>query len=164
MHPKYIQIPILISTIFLAGCGFTLRGTVALSPELQTLYLVSSAGESAILQELRRALLAGDISLLDTPREDVYRLELGEELSEERVLSVNSNARAGEYELSLSVPVQLSSGNTQLLGPEVLSIARVYLADPNSAVAKQEERELMEEEIRLELVSQILRRLQNLSI
>jgi len=150
--------------MFLAGCGFTLRGTVDLSPELQTLYLESSVGESAILQELRRALIAGDINLLDTPRVDVFRLELGEELSEERVLSVNSNARAGEYELSLSVPIQLSSGSALLLGPEVLSIARVYLADPNSAVAKAEERELMEEEIRQELVSQILRRLQNLAL
>ena len=51
-----------------------------------------------------------------------------------------------------------------VFGPEVLSIEKVYLADPNSAVAKAEERELMEEEMRRELVNRILRRLQNVTL
>ena len=86
---------------------------------------------------------------------------VGNEQSSERVLSVNSNARAGEYELTMSVPVQLRRGGAVVMGPETLSIEKVYLADPNSAVAKAEERELMEGEMRRELVNQILRRLQN---
>jgi len=48
-----------------------------------------------------------------------------------------------------------------VVGPEELAIEKVYLADPNNAVAKAEERELMEEEMRLELVTLILRRLQS---
>jgi outer membrane lipopolysaccharide assembly protein LptE/RlpB len=62
------------------------------------------------------------------------------------------------------VPFQLRSGGTTVIGPETLVIEKVYLADPNSAVAKAEERELMEEEMRRELVSLILRRLQSASL
>ena len=113
------------------------------------------------MQELRRALQANKVNILDAASADSYQLLIGEAEIQERILSVNSNARAGEFELSISVPYQLRSSTTVFLEPEVLTLEKVYLADPNSAVAKAEERELMETEIRRELVSLILRRLQN---
>lgn len=130
---------------------------------MQTLHLESSAGESDILQELRRALNSSNVEVVNTSQPGVYSLGIGQEEVEERVLSVNSNARAGEYELSISVPVQLRSGQVLVFGPETLTIEKVYLADPNNAVAKQEEREIMEEEIRVEIVVQVLRLLQNIN-
>ena len=153
-------------TVFLvvsivSACGFQLRGTATLPAELQTMALTSTDGNSDILRELRRSLIASDVTLLDSPQANAYVLVLGAESSSERVLSVNSNARAGEYELSVSVPFQLRNGSAILMGPETLTIEKVYLADPNSAVAKAEERELMEEEMRRELVNLILRRLQS---
>ncbi len=164
MNLKYSLFLILITALPLAGCGFHLRGTAQLPAALQTLSLTSTDGDSEIVSELRRSLLASDINVLDSPQGSTYALLIGAEESSERVLSVNSNARAGEYELTMSVPYQLRSGGATVLGPETLVIEKVYLADPNSAVAKAEERELMEEEMRRELVSLILRRLQSATI
>lgn len=164
MTSKLITALFILNVILLSSCGFTLRGSATLAPELQELYLESSDGNSDILREMRRVLIASDINLLDQAEADRYRLGLGNERSVERVLSVNSNARAGEYELTLSVPVQLRIGDNLVFGPETLTIEKVYLADPNSAVAKAEERELMESEMRRELVNQILRRLQSLEL
>ena len=163
MHQYLKQIFIILISVALSGCGFTLRGSFDLSSTLQNIYLESTDDDSDLYRELRRALIANDITLLDDPANDAYRLGIGSANSEERVLSVNSNARAGEYELILSVPVQLRSQSDVVFGPETLAIEKVYLADPNSAVAKAEERDLMEDEMRRELVNQILRRLQNLT-
>ncbi len=164
MHIKAKKLVVLLTLLALAGCGFTLRGSANIPPELQNLVLVSANQNSDIMQDLRRALQANNVTILDTASVGSYQLLIGEADIQERILSVNSNARAGEFELSISVPYQLRSSNTVALEPEVLTIEKVYLADPNSAVAKAEERELMETEIRRELISLILRRLQNAAI
>lgn len=123
--------------------------------------LVSTNENSEVLRELRRALTANNVNLLDSAEANSYRLVIGEEESQERILSVNSNARAGEYEISLSIPFQLRSAEAIIIEPEVLTIEKVYLADPNNAVAKAEERELMENEMYREMAILILRRLQS---
>jgi len=145
----------------LSACGFHLRGTTTIPPALQSIALSSTNGNTDILSQLQRTLEAGDVTLLDAPGANGFELVVGAETVTERVLSVNSNARAGEFELSMTLPFQLRRGGAAVVGPEELAIEKVYLADPNNAVAKAEERELMEEEMRLELVTLILRRLQS---
>lgn len=164
MGNKLPLIALIFTFSLLTGCGFTLRGAAELPTELQTMALTSPGGNSDILREVRRSLQASDITLLDSPSLTNYTLVIGNESSEERVLSVNDNARAGEYELIVSVPFQLRLGTDVIAGPETLSVEKVYLADPNSAVAKREERELLEEEMRRELVNQLMRRLQAISL
>ena len=164
MKLTYKILFLMLSVSFLSGCGFTLRGSANLPPQLQTILLVSTNTNSDITQELRRSLLANDVTLLETAEAGSYRLEIGEEDIIERIISVNSDARAGEYELSLSVPFQLNTTDSILIESEILTIEKVYLADPNSAVAKAEERELIENEMRRELISLILRRLQNVTL
>ena len=164
MQLKLQKTLILFSILALTSCGFTLRGSASLPPELQTIVLASSDRSNETLRLLRRALTANNVTVLDTVEADSYRLVIGDEEITERILSVNSNARAGEYELSLSIPFQLRSADTILIEPEVLTIEKVYLADPTSAVAKAEERELMENEMHRELVFLILRRLQSVTL
>ena len=164
MKPKLQTLLVLFAVCVLSGCGFTLRGSANIPPELQNLVLIGANQNSDIMQDLRRALQANKVNILDTASAGSYQLLIGEADIQERILSVNSNARAGEFELSISVPYQLRSSNAVALEPEVLTIEKVYLADPNSAVAKAEERELMETAIRRELISLILRRLQNADI
>ena len=150
--------------VLLAGCGFTLRGSVDLPPELQTLSLANPNDNSDIKREVRRALLANRINLVEDAQSERYALAVGNEQGSERILSVNSNARAGEYELTMSVTWQLLSQQDVVFGPEIISLDKVYLADPNNAVAKNEEAELIREEMRRELAIQILRRLQSLQL
>jgi LPS-assembly lipoprotein len=148
----------------LPGCGFALRGTAALPPELQTLYLESLDPGSDVLREMRRVLQNNQVTLLEAPETGSYRLGLGEEQNTERALSVNANARAGEYELTMSLPFQLRRGGTVLLGPETLLTSKVYLADPENAVAKNEEARQIRSEMRRELAQQIIRRLQAVTL
>jgi LPS-assembly lipoprotein len=154
---------ILVLTLALAGCGFTLRGSVDLPPELHTLQVESPVPNSELVREVSRMLRNNAVMLTDTPADNVWRLGIGAEQVRERVLSVNANARAGEYELTMDVAAQLRRG-AQMVGPETLSVSRVYLADPENAVAKNEEAELIRNEMRRELAQQILRRLQSLEL
>lgn len=144
----------------LSSCGFSLRGSAALPPALQTLQVESVDTNSDIAREVRRALRNNDVDVDDNSQSSGYNLQLGQEQSSERALSVNSQARAGEYQLTMSVPFQLLNAGALVMGPETITLERVYLADPENAAAKSDEARLIQQEMRRELALQILRRLQ----
>ncbi|MDY6983608.1 MAG: LPS assembly lipoprotein LptE [Pseudomonadota bacterium] len=156
-------VALLTVIVMLAGCGFTLRGTVDLPPELNTLQIESPVPNSELVREVSRMLRNNAVTLTENANDGVWRLGIGAEQVSERVLSVNANARAGEYELTMDVAAQLRRG-AEVIGPETLSVSRVYLADPENAVAKNEEAELIRDEMRRELAQQVLRRLQSLEL
>jgi LPS-assembly lipoprotein len=147
----------------LTACGYKLKGTtsVELPRQLQTLQLPT--GNSEILQGTRQALRQNGIVVIGENQAGIYRLNLSNEQVSERVISINSGARAGEYELSMSTTIQLNSAADFIISPTLLEVQRSYLADPNNALAKAGEAELIQNEMRQALVDQVLRRLQNLS-
>jgi LPS-assembly lipoprotein len=150
---------LLCTATALSSCGFSLRGTAVLPAELQTMQVQSADPNSDITRELRRVLRNNDVSV-DAAESSGYSLQVGQEQNSERALSVNSQARAGEYQLTMSVPFQLLNAGTPVLGPETITLERVYLADPENAAAKSDEAQLIQREMRRELALQILRRLQ----
>ena len=144
--------------LLLSGCGFALRGSADLPAALQTMIVAGEEENGELLQEVRRALRNSGVTIVEA--DSPYVLRIGRETSGERVVSVNSNARAGEYELEMNLLFQLSQGGTAVLGPDTVSLSRVDLTDPENAVAKEEEAELIRSELRRELAQQLLRRLQ----
>jgi len=148
----------------LGGCGFALRGSADLPAPLQTLQLETANGNSELAREVRRALSNNRVTVVEDAAAGRYALGIGAEETYERAISVNANARAGEYQLTMVMPFQLRHGSETVLGPEALTVARVYLADPENAVAKNEEAVLIRTELRRELAMQLLRRLQLLQL
>jgi LPS-assembly lipoprotein len=158
LHRLRVLLPALLALGLLAGCGFSLRGSANLPEPLRTLQVAGVEENGELLQEVRRALRNSGVTLVEEA--SAYRLGIGRESSSERIVSVNSNARAGEYEIEMNLLFQLSQGGTTVLGPETLRMSRVYLTDPENAVAKEDEAELIRSELRREVAQLLLRRLQ----
>lgn len=147
-------------TLLLTGCGFTLRGTAELPAALQPLHLENVDTATPLGRELLRVMNSNKVALAETAAPNGYTLALGGETANERALSVNANARAGEYEITLAAMWQLRRNGAAVMEAETLSLSKVYLADPENAIAKNEEAELIRTEMRRELAQQLLRRLQ----
>lgn len=155
---------LLCTLALLTACGFQLRGygeTAQLPPELQTLQLSSSNPDNDVLRELSQQLRGSDVTIVEEAEEGVYELLISPERSQERIISLNAAARAGEYALTMVVNFQLRSGNTVVLGPEEINLEQTYVADPNNAIAKSEEADQIREDLRRDVARQILSRLQN---
>ena len=150
---------VLIFLPLLSSCGFTMRvsDTQLLNADLQQIQ-ISSSNLNALGQILQRRLTASGVEIVDGP--SAYKLTLGDEQSLERVVSVNRNARAGEYELTLLSSFQLEKNAETVIAQEIISAEQVYEADPANAAAKTNEAELVRNELRQALVEQIMRRLQ----
>lgn len=150
----------IIMLLLLSSCGFTLRGadSTLLSPELQQMQLSFNSNNNELAQTLRRRLTSSGVDLVDNT--SAYKLTLGDEQSLERIISVNRNARAGEYEITLSASIQLENNGDSVIAREIISVDQIYEADPGNAAAKTNEAELVLDELRQALTEQIMRRLQ----
>lgn len=153
---------VLALTCLLAACGFQLRGTsgfASVPARVQTLVLDDTTTSNAFARSMRRALQDSGITLVDS---GAYpRLVLGPEETGERTVSLDSTARAGEFSLRLSMSFTLEQGGNMLLGPELVVREAIYLADPQNAIAKNEEAELILSELRrgasMEIMGQLAR-------
>ncbi|MEZ5491470.1 MAG: LPS assembly lipoprotein LptE [Gammaproteobacteria bacterium] len=148
----------------LSGCGFSLRGSDALSaslPELQ-LYLQQPGDEIAGL--LRRALQDANVAVTeidaDTVNPGLPVLIVGAEQRRIRPITVTPRARAAQYDIRMTLPVSMIQGENQLLGPEDLIIQQVYYENTGNITGTLEEREVIQSELRRELVNRLLRRLE----
>jgi LPS-assembly lipoprotein len=150
----------ILMLLLLSSCGFTMRGydSSLLSPELQQMQLSVNSSSNELAQILRRRLISSQVNIIEDS--SAYKLTLGDEQSRERIISVNRNIRAGEYEITLTASFQLENNGDSIIAREIISVDQIYEADPNNAAAKTNEAELVLDELRQALTEQIMRRLQ----
>ena len=83
---------------------------------------------------------------------------MGDERLDRRAVSVNSRARAAQYELSLSTQLTLSVASTVVLDAVEVSVQSEYFEEIENLAGTQDEITLLTQEMRRSLVLQIIRR------
>ncbi|MEQ8517359.1 MAG: LPS assembly lipoprotein LptE [Chromatocurvus sp.] len=146
----------------LAGCGFQLRGSdggSALPDAWQSMHLDTPSPNSELSRVLRTRFTASGIRWLPA-NEAAYRLELGNERFSQRNLSINAQARAAEFELTLRATFAVRAGDGELMiPPDEAIITKQMENDPRNVVGKAEEIRILRGEMRVELAQQIMRRI-----
>ncbi|RUO59454.1 LPS assembly lipoprotein LptE [Pseudidiomarina insulisalsae] len=140
-------------TLALSGCGFQLRGSYQLPADLERVAINAPQFSEFAEQARQRFTLAG-AELVE--QGDVVRIDiLGDRLSR-RTLSLSASGQVAEYELIYTVDYRLikRNGATRNLQVEVF---RDYQDDPNFALAKTRERELLVAEMREQAAQRMLR-------
>lgn len=152
--------PLAVS-LLLNGCGFQLRGAVDLPPVMARTYVAGGAGTD-LYYELENALLNSGAEVVDAAAAATAVLSLQSQRLERRVLSVDSEGRAAEYELTLQVVFSLKEGSGRRIADnERLSIVRDYSFDPDNVLAKNDEEAALRKEMYRIAVAQMVRRIQS---
>ncbi|MFT5298499.1 MULTISPECIES: LPS assembly lipoprotein LptE [unclassified Colwellia] len=154
---------LVLFTLFLSSCGFALRGDYLLSPQLQTLHLSSADKFGELTRQVKQHLTINKIKLLSQATENVPQLKLSKDSLNRRTLSVFPNGQVAEYELIYTVRYQLVLSQKDVRS-FVFELNRDYQDDPNIALAKSRELELMLSEMRKEAANKILRDLSTIKI
>jgi LPS-assembly lipoprotein len=152
-----------LSTL-LAACGFQLRGSssaTALPDAWKVMYLDTNNPNSEFSRELKSRFSANGIHWVSDPADAAYVLSLGPERFYQRNLSLNREARAAEFELTMAsrFAVLKPGSGTPLLKPSDASVVKQMENDPRNVVGKAEEIRIIKGEMRGELAQQILRRI-----
>lgn len=147
----------------LVACGFNLRGDLNLSPEWNELHLATTNPNSELSSALRGSLENAGVNWRSRAEAN-YVLQLGEERFQRRNLTIGGNARAAEFELTLTTQLRVTDRNgVELMPRTVVETRKIMTHDPENVTGKVEESRLLRREMRADLVQQLLRKLRILA-
>ncbi|RXS44121.1 hypothetical protein EST55_01170 [Idiomarina sp. 29L] len=138
----------------LSGCGFQLRGDYQLPESLESIRLQSNVSKELAYQMEQRLVHSG----INVSKNSSYQLALLSDKLERRTLSLFESGQVAEYELLYQVSYQLLKDN-QVIVERTAEVARDYQDDPNFALAKTREREMLVNEMRAEASRIILQQI-----
>jgi len=155
---------ILLLSFVITSCGFHLRGSQDLSAVLPEVQIQGTSKHSELGRELTRALTAAKVNVLD---ESDIVLNITKNSMSKRVLSLNSEGRANQYELRYDLSfilvkkVQEKSKQRllDLIPAQSITEKREYLFDANLVLAKADEETRLNNDMRQAAMLQLVRRL-----
>jgi LPS-assembly lipoprotein len=103
------QLLFLIIPIFLAGCGFHLRGAHPLPPQLHTMYLQSTKPYSDLTKQVKMTLAISNVKLVDDPTKAPIILSLSNENFSTYQTSVGNSTQTRNYNATYAVTYQLQN-------------------------------------------------------
>lgn len=150
--------------LFIAGCGFHLRGGTPLSPRLERIYLQGAPLYSKLGIGLKRRLEAHKTLVLATPDKASATLAIIHHNLQQQVLSVGSTGKVQEYALTYNLQFQVTGANGEvLLPPQQIGLVRRYRFDERSLLSAGEQEALLREVLVEEMIQRIMWRLEALS-
>lgn len=156
MLVRLSMVVVLLSSMLLSSCGFHLRGDLPLS-HFPAMY-IKSERHSELATLVGERLTYNKVQLLDSYQQSAPMLQLIDDTLERRTLSLFPNGQVAEYELIYKVRYALTmpDGSPQQYQFEIF---RDYQDDPNQALAKSKELELLLAELRQQAANRIVRQL-----
>ncbi|MEZ5503498.1 MAG: LPS assembly lipoprotein LptE [Halioglobus sp.] len=163
MHRRSTRYGLILGlTCLLAACGFHLRGSgeggTALPDAWKSMYLVTGNPNGEFTRDVTTVFAANGVQWQERGSAN-FSLVLNPERFEQRNLSLNSEARVAEYELTMNAQFSVVDASQQEVMPAtVVSVVKQMENDPRNAVGKEAEIRLLQSEMRSELAEQILHR------
>ena len=174
-YPYIVKIIIVASLLgLLSSCGFRLRGDVEVPAVLSIVHISGVAEYADLNQELKRVLQRSGSQITKTRETAKSVVNISSEQWRKRVLSVDSQGLAAEYELNYRFLFTVEEASTDevkdpdkpvsstvLVPQQKIDLTRDFRFDPNNVLATEAE----EKQIRLEMVRfavrQMMRRIRS---
>lgn len=147
---------LLASSLLLTSCGFHLRGSLPL--ERYPAIFVDAKKHSELASLLSEQLKSNEVKLLTELDPKAPALMLQQDSLERRTLSLFPNGQVAEYELIYRVKYHLLLPEQDIQEFQ-FELTRDYQDDPNLALAKAKELDLLLQELRNQAASRIIRQL-----
>ena len=145
--------------LLLASCGFHLRGTGNTRLALSVIHVTSNDSYGEMQQALERALTEAGVKQVAADKA-AYSVHLLSERRTRRSVATTSDVQVAEYGLKMEVSFELTdSAGKQVIEPATVTAQRIYRFDNSSLVGSNEEENLLNKEMRRDIASQIIRRI-----
>ncbi|HCV01708.1 LPS assembly lipoprotein LptE [Pseudoalteromonas sp. SSMSWG5] len=145
--------------LLLTSCGFHLKKASNLPDDLKVITLVGDDEKSALFELVEKELIASKVELSQGGKHP--ELTIHKDRLERQILSLFDNGQVAEYELAYSVSYTLKRPGQKAINQR-FELYRNYQDDPDNALAKAKELELLLSEIRKQASRRIVRELSQL--
>ena len=152
----------------LAGCGFHLRNALLLPADIGPLQVVAGDPYSELVVDLEQALARAGAEIVPsgTPAaEGEYAtLHIIGERWGNTPISIDQFGRSQEFTLRYAVIFSMQHADgSDLVPQQAIELARDYVSVPTRSIGTEGEREILAREMRREMVTSILRRIDAVS-
>ncbi|WP_422421218.1 LPS assembly lipoprotein LptE [Pseudomonas sp. GZD-222] len=146
--------------VMLSACGFQLRGTGNSELAIKELDLSARDAYGKTVNQLRQALQSSGVNVhTGAP----YKLVLTNEQESQRAATYSGGSRSAEYELTTVLSYSINGLNDTNLLNDKLEVRKVYVYDGNNITGASQQASQTREEMRRDLVQNMLVRLQLLT-
>ena len=153
----------LIGTLFLSACGFTLRGSSGdFRLPFKTLYVNVSTND-LFGATLKRQIESTGVQIVSDRKQAEAALEILGRKKESETLSLSTAGRVREYALFYTLRFQVTDReNHILLDPVEIRLRRTLTFSESQALAKDKEEEMLYEDMENDTILQAVRHLANI--
>jgi LPS-assembly lipoprotein len=156
-----------LATLLLLGvaaCGFHLRDALLLPPDLGPLRVVARDPDSALVMALQQSLARAGATMAADDATDAAALNVVGERWGNTPISVDQFGRSQEFTLRYAVIFNLRRADgSDLVPQQAIELSRDYISVPTRSAGTEGEREILSRELRRDMVSSILRRVDAVS-
>ncbi|WP_413734727.1 LPS assembly lipoprotein LptE [Sodalis sp. RH21] len=161
MRHRTIALLLGFAVLVTAGCGFHLRGTTKVPNELKTLTLNSYDPYGPLTRSVREQLRLSDVTVVkdsDPRSKRLPSLRITGSNEGQSTVSVFQDGKTAEYQLVLNVQAQVLTPGKDLF-PINITVFRSFFDNPLTALAKDNESDIIRQELRQQAAQQLVRKL-----
>lgn len=144
------------STTWLVGCGFHLRGSASLPPQLHILYIQAADPYGGFEVTLSNQLRASGVTISNNIKSAPYILHVTSTYSHVQTSSgISPQARVYSLNYSATLILTSKSGQT-ILPPTSISVARTLTLSPNEVFEVSNQVETIKQEMQQDLTTKAM--------
>jgi LPS-assembly lipoprotein len=151
-----------VGLLAVSACGFRLAGSEPLPAVLARPYLSLKNPYSDFSREFEHRLKSAGAALQTVRADSTTSIEVTKDLVETRTRSVTAQNIPTEYELVYTVTFIVKGPDKQLLAPQTISLSQDYSFEENALLAKENEADVLRQQMARDLVGIAMHRLSSL--
>lgn len=151
-----------IVALSLGGCGFQMRGSKSVPPEMQRTYIDTLDRHSVFYRKMRSELITYGVDVVDSAADATAVFSITSDVTNQRVVSVSARNVPREFEIVYTVQYQLNTLDKTLVEDSTQTMTRDYVYDETLVLGKEHEHQVLRDAIADDLVRVIMIQLTSL--